>query len=301
MKNVRKAILIAVVALFSIEVYAQQQEVLTFTRIERSPRAAALAGAGAASVGSAAYASFTNSAIIPFYDGKGDFAAGWEYWAPALGAANAMSAAGAYNFGPVGVSLGGVYQMEQPYGDGFKPSEFQVNLGVGVKVLPWLGFGLNARYAQETIFQGYSNKGFGMDVMALFAPVKGLTVVAGAANIGTKVQDSAGNGFPQPMSILAAAAYNLEIGTRNFLEFMLDENYYLASGTNAVSFGMEYSFDHIAFARIGYRIASNNAAYPSHLSFGLGAQFKGFRIDVSYLTLSEVIGNTVAIGLGYRF
>ena len=301
MKNVRTLILVVALVLSSNGLRAQQQEVLSFTRIERSPRAAALAGAGAASLGSAAYASFTNSAIIPFYGGKADMGLGYQYWSPKLGSAHAFNAAGAYNFGVVGVSLGGVFQLEQQDFDGFRPSEFQINLGAGVKVLSWLGLGINLRYAQETIFQGLSSRAFGVDAMALFLPVDGLTVAAGVANIGSKVNDAAGNGYPQPASLTAAAAYLLQFGSRNSLEFMLDENYFLYSRTNAVSFGMEYSYDRIAFARVGYRIASGNAVYPSHLSLGLGAQYKGFRLDVSYLTLSEVIGNTVAVGLGYRF
>lgn len=301
MNGIRKSILGVAMLLASLSLAAQQQEVLTFSRIERNPRAVALAGAGSASVGSVAYSSFVNSAVIPFYDGKGDFAAGYEYWAPSLGAAHSAGIAGAYNFGPVGVSLGGVYQFEQPDPDGFRPADIQINLGAGVKILPWLGIGINARYVQENLFQGYSQKGFGVDASLLFAPVKGLTVAVGASNIGSKVKSSAGTEYPQPLSLTVAAAYSLALGSRNFLEFMLDENYYLYSRTNAVSVGVEYSFAHIAFARAGYRIASRNTVYPSHLGLGLGAQYKGFRLDVSYLTLSEVIGNTVAVGLGYRF
>lgn len=301
MKNVGKIILAVAFALFSLSLRAQQQEVLSFTRIERNPRAAGLAGAGAASVGSTAYASFVNSAIIPFSNSTADFAAGYQFWAPSLGAAHAINLGGAYKMGIIGLSLGGVYQMEQKDFDGFRPSEFQINLGAGVKVLSWLGLGLNVRYARENVFQGYSQGGFGVDAMALFVPVKGLTVTAGAANIGSSVKSNAGSSYPQPTSIVAAAAYNLEVGSMHFLEFMLDENFYIHSRTNAVSVGVEYSYARIAFARVGYRIASENAVYPSHLSLGLGAQFKGFRLDVSYITLSEVIGNSVAVGLGYRF
>ena len=301
MKNCKKAFVAAVLLLSAINIFAQSREVLTFTRIERNPRAAALAGAGSASLSNAAYASFTNSAIVPFYGGKADFAAGYEHWAPSLGAANAVNLAGAYNFGLVGVSMGGVYQMEQQDYDGFRPSEVQVNLGVGARIASWFGVGINARYARENVFQGHSNSAFGLDAMLLFAPVKGLTVSAGAANIGTGIKDSAGNTYPQPSSVKAAAAYNLQIGARNSLEFMFDEDYFWNSRSNALSFGMEYSFDHVAFARVGYRIASEKAPYPSHLGLGLGAQYKGFRLDVSYLTLSEAIGNTVAVGLGYRF
>ncbi|MBR1888029.1 MAG: PorV/PorQ family protein [Bacteroidales bacterium] len=298
MKKLLTIVLAAFSALFAA---AQTPEALTFSRIERSPRAAALAGAGAASVGSTAYASFVNSAIIPFSNNTADFAAGYEYWAPSLGAANAITLAGAYMIGNIGLSLGGVYQMEQKDLEGFRPAEVQVGAGFGIRVLPWLGLGVNARYVQENLFQGYSQNGFGLDAMALFFPVWGLTLTAGVANIGTKVKDSAGNAYPQPTSIVAAAAYYRVLGSRHAIEFMLDENYYLNSRTNAISVGMEYSYDRIAFARVGYRIASENAAYPSHLSLGLGVQYKGFRLDVSYLTLSEAIGNSVAIGLGYRF
>lgn len=303
MKNVRIIILVAVFALFSLNLMAQQQEVLTFTRIERNPRAAGLAGAGAASVGSTAYASFVNSAIIPFSNNTADFAAGYQYWAPSLGAAHAINLAGAYRIGNIGLSLGGVYQMEQKDFDGFRPAEIQIGAGFGARILPWLGLGLNARYVQENMFQGHSQNGFGLDAMAFFAPLWGLTLTAGVANIGSSVKSNAGGSYPQPTSIAAAAAYYLILGagSKHSIEFMLDENFYIHSRTNAVSFGMEYSYDRIAFARVGYRIASENAAYPSHLSLGLGVQYAGFRLDVSYLTLSDIIGNSVAVGLGYRF
>ena len=303
MKNLGKVILVVALALSSIGLRAQQQEVLSFTRIERNPRAAGLAGAGAASVGSTAYASFVNSAIIPFSNTNADFAAGYQYWAPSLGAANAINLAGAYRIGNIGLSLGGVYQMEQKDFDGFRPAEIQVGAGFGIRVLPWLGLGVNALYVQENLFQGYSQNGFGLDAMAFFAPLWGLTVTAGVANIDSRVKSNAGGSYPQPTSIAAAAAYYLSLGagSKHSIEFMLDENFYIHSRTNAVSFGMEYSYDRIAFARVGYRIASEGTVYPSHLSLGLGAQYKGFRLDVSYLTLSEIIGNSVAVGLGYRF
>ena len=285
----------------SMGAIAQTPEALTFSKIERSPREAALAGAGAASLGSTAYASFVNSAIIPFSNNTADFAAGYEYWAPSLGAANAINLAGAYMIGNIGLSLGGVYQMEQPDFDGYRPGEIQINAGVGVRVLDWLGFGLNVRYLRENIFEGYANNGFGVDAMALFVPVKGLSVSAGVVNLGGGIKDSAGNKYPQPSSLKLAAAYRLGINAQNALEFMLDEDYFWASRSNAVSFGMEYSYARMVYARVGYRIATSGAAYPSHLGLGLGAEYKGFRLDVSFLTLSEAIGNSVAIGLGYRF
>ena len=191
--------------------------------------------------------------------------------------------------------------MEKPDEDGFKPSSLQVNLGAGVRFLPWMGVGVNLRYAQDNLFQGMSYKGFAADAMLFFNPVRGLNITAGVANIGNKVASQSGSQYPQPTSVKAAVAYFLPLGTKNSLEFMLDEDYYLDSKSNAVSFGMEYSFNQIVYARAGYRIASERAPFASHLGLGLGVQLFGVRLDFSYLTLSQVIGNTFAVGLGYRF
>ena len=300
--NMKKSFFLTVLGLFTaVAMQAQVNEFLTFTRIERNPRAAALAGAGAASASNVAYASFNNAAVVPFYAKHGDFGVGYQSWAPKTVGANAFNFGGAYNFGRFGIAAGAVYQMEKPDFDGYKPSSLQVNLGAGVKILDWFGLGVNARFAQDNLFEGMSYNGFAADAMLLFNPVRGLNLTAGVSNIGNKVSSKSGSQYPQPVSIKAAAAYILEIGTKNSIEFMVDEDYYINSKANAVSLGMEYSFDQMVYARAGYRYASEKAPFASHLAVGLGIQFFGVRLDVSYLTLSDVIGNTLAVGLGYRF
>ena len=300
--NMKKTLILTILGLFTaVSMQAQVNEFLTFTRIERNPRAAALAGAGAASVTNVAYASFNNAAVVPFFEENGDFGLGYQSWAPKTAAINAFNFGGAYNFGLFGVTAGAVYQMEKPDEDGFTPSALQVNLGAGVRILPWLGFGVNARFAQDNLFQGMSYNGFAADALVLFNPVKGLNLTAGVSNIGNNVSSRSGSQYPQPVSVKAAAAYYLQIGCMNSLEFMVDEDYYINSKANAVSFGMEYSFNQIAYVRTGYRLATERAPFASHLALGLGAQFAGFRIDVSYITLSEAIGNTISVGIGYRF
>jgi opacity protein-like surface antigen len=302
MKNVRKAILVAAMALVgSISAMAQNQEALTFTRIERNPRAAALAGAGAASVSSAAYASFTNSAIIPFYKENADFALGYQYLYPDFNASHAINAAGAFKLGPMGIALGVLYQTEKEPIAGYNPSDIQVNLGFGAQLFSWLGVGLNARYIRENNTQEHFYNAFGVDAMVLFVPVEGLTLSAGVANIGSSIADAAGNKYPQPSSLRLAAAYNFSFAQDHRVELMLDEDYFYNSQKNALSVGAEYAFKEMLFARVGYRYATEGTAFPTHLGVGLGVQFFGFRLDVSYLTASDIIGNTLSLGLGYRF
>lgn len=295
------AIVWAAILLSGNFAFAQKNEALTFTRIERNPRSAAMAGAGSASTSNVAYAAFNNAASAAFYNGSGDFSLGYQYWAPKMGASHAINAAGAYNFGRVALSAGAMYNIDKKAEDGYKPSNLQLNLGVGVKIAEWLGLGLNARYAQDNLFQGYALRAFAFDASAFFKPAKGLTLSAGVANLGSMVKDSQSREYAQPSSLRASAAYLLEIGAKNSIEFMLDEDYYLNSKSNGISAGLEYSFNRMIYARAGYRYATDGAAFSSHLGLGLGFQFAGFRLDVSYLTLSDVFNGTIAAGIGYRF
>lgn len=295
----KRIIVTVAAALVAVSAFAQT-EVLTFSRIERNPRSSALAGSGAASVSNVAYASFTNAAIVPFYEGTLDVGAGYQYWAPSLGAANAVNLGASYKFGRVGVTVGGVYQMEKLF-DGFRPYELQLNAGAGVRILKWLGVGVNARFVSEALYQGKTITGFGMDAMAIFLPAKGLSLTAGISNFGTPVKSSTEMLYDQPVAIRLAAAYLLPFAGKHSVEFMLDEDYYLSSEANAVSAAAEYSFNKMIYARAGYRYASKKAAYGSHLGLGLGFQFKGIRLDVSYITASDVIGNSITAGVGYRF
>jgi len=280
---------------------AQSAETLTFTRIDRNPRTSALAGAGAASVSNVAYASFTNAAVVPFYGKTLDVAAGYQYWAPALGAASGLHLGVSGKVGIWGVTGGILYQAEQPDVDGFRPGELQANLGAGVRFTDWLGLGLNLRYARQALFAGKSISGYGMDLMLLARPVKGLTLTGGVAGLGTSVKDASGNSYSQPASVKLAGAYALTFAEQHTVEVMMDADYYLFGKSVTVSAGLEYNFKEMVYARAGYRRAAENAPYPTHLGVGLGVQFFGVRLDVSYLTASEVIGNSLAVGLGYRF
>lgn len=279
----------------------QPQEVLTFTRIDRNPRTSALAGAGAASVSSVAYASFVNAAAVPFYEEKADFGLGYQHWTPTLGAASAFHLGGAYNFGQVGVTLGGLFVTEQPDNEGFRPSKLQVNLGAGVRITDWLSAGVNARLAREGLFQGYAITGFNADVLLMARPVEGLGLTAGIANIGNAIKDSFGTAFPQPASVKLAAAYSLTFAGDNTVEVMADGDYYLFSRGYGVSAGLEYSFRQLLFLRVGYRKASDNSPFPTHLGLGAGLQIAGIRVEFAWLTASQILGKSFSVGLGYRF
>lgn len=288
----RRIVAITVLALLGVlPLWAQQSETLVFTRIERNPRTAALAGAGAASVRDVAYASFQNAAKVPFYAGKADFAAGYHLWS--LEKASSIHAGAAYRLGVVGLSFGGIYQFNDP--------ALQLNLGVGARLAHWLSVGVNLRLAQQTLFPGQAISGFNADVMLLARASRSLSFAAGVVNIGNNIKDSYSNDYPQPASLKLAADYLLAFARVHTLEFMLDMDYFLFSKGISLSVGAEYAYNNMLFVRAGYRAASVQTVYPSHLALGLGFQFAGVRLEASWLTASQRIGNSLSLGLGYRF
>ena len=64
---------------------------------------------------------------------------------------------------------------------------------------------------------------------------------------------------------------------------------------------IHFGYNNTLYARAGYRLAGKKALVPSHLGLGLGLQFQGFRLEASYLTASELLGNTLNLGAAYKF
>ena len=60
-------------------------------------------------------------------------------------------------------------------------------------------------------------------------------------------------------------------------------------------------FKDIAFARAGFHYGDPAKALPAFLSLGIGGKYAGFRLDGTFLLLSETLGNTFLVSLGYEF
>lgn len=70
------------------------------------------------------------------------------------------------------------------------------------------------------------------------------------------------------------------------------------AGKFAVSGGVQYGFNGMVFARVGYR-ASGSDVIASGVSAGLGCKFHGVRVDFAYQRASSL--NILAFSLGYSF
>ena len=65
--------------------------------------------------------------------------------------------------------------------------------------------------------------------------------------------------------------------------------------------GLEYCIQDIVSLRGGFHYGDPAQALPTFASLGVGAKFAGVHLDLSFLTASKTIGNSLMVGLGYAF
>ena len=303
---------IVVAALFLPSVALAQEtvpanEVFPFLAQPRSVALEGMAGAGSASTSaSAAMAAFDNPAMLAFAPAKLDAAISYGRWAPASQntLSNNLGAGVAVRLGRrFAISAGAVMQLrpQQDFGAAYgvySPKDLMVGLAASLGFSEHVSLGVNGRYVRQQLMQDYAMGSAAFSAMVQYR-LKGLNVAAGVANFGSGVKSESGKTAPLPTSARLAASYEFQLGSSS-LAAALDADYYF-SRKLGVSAGVQYGFRDMFFARAGYRYASTGAAYPSHLSVGLGAKWKGLGLDVSYLTANRQLGNSLCAGISYRF
>ena len=259
-----------------------------------------MAGAGMASVNNGWYAAFGNAAQLSFQPVKGDVGAALQLWEMSndVDKTTNIQAGAGLRFGSFGVALGGAYQMGVMQGT-YTPSDRLVSLGLAYNIGGFVSIGLNARYAAQHFTQEARVSGLSMDISALGRISPEITVAVGVGCLGGQVQGSA-DAYPQPAYARAGAAWHHAFGPMHAVELALDGEYNF-DGAAAGTIGLEYGYNHTIYARAGYRLAGKKALIPSHLGLGVGLQFRGFRLEASYLTASPILGNTLNLGAAYKF
>lgn len=297
-----KQILAAIVGLLlaGIGNLAAQNTALGLIRIDRNPRTSGLAGAGSASVGNGAYAAFKNAAALPSLQGLGDAFTSVQLWEMSneVDKTTNVAAGTGFRFGQLGVAVGGVFQTGVKTGD-FSPKDYMLSLGLAYNIKDIVSVGVNARYAGQILAPSAKVGGFSMDVSVLGHITPELSVAGSVACLGPKVKGSVAD-YSQPTYAGIGLAWKHALAQKHGLELMLDGEYSFNNAFAAAA-GAEYAYDDMAFLRVGYRLAGKNAVIPSHLAVGVGFRIMGFRTDMSYLTASPVLGNTLTFGIGYSF
>lgn len=275
---------------------------LPFSRIDRSPRTSAFAGAGMASLTDVgAFQAFRGAAALPFQQGMFDAGIGIQMWEPSNEVDKTTNFQGgvALHIGSFGVALGGAYQSGVAAGK-FTPSDRLVGLGLAYGIGKRFSLGVNARYAAQSLSKDITIKGFSADLTLLALITKELSATVGVSTLGTQVKGSDDTPYTQPSYALAALAWRHGFGESHAVEMVLDGEYNF-DGSLAGALGAEYAFRSLLYVRAGYRLAGKTAILPSHLALGIGVHYSGFKADISFLTASALLKNTINFGIGYSF
>lgn len=308
MRIFRNALIVAIAfACISEAASARSSEALSFVRIVRDPVLAGMGFAGTAS--ETAYSSFRNSSVIPFAAESLSVGISGQMWAPDgvrstnLGFGAAFKAADRFGF-----SVGGAYQIGEEYSltdesgkpaGTFRPGDMILNGGLGVRILDNLAAGANVRYASQKLSEGISSSAIVADIFLTYR-LSDLNITAGVSSVGSSVKSESGDSFSLPASATVGVNWAKSLSESHGMRLAADADYFF-SGNVTVAAGAEYSFRNMLFARAGYHFGTKDAVLPSFATVGLGARFFGLSLDVAYLTANDVLGNTLAFGLGYRF
>lgn len=296
----KKALFIILGLLAGVPALLAQGNALTFTRIDRNPVTSALAGAGSASTGNAAWSAFSNASVLPFYEGTLDAAVSYRNWAPGLWKAMHVNAGVACKVTPqFGVSLGYALQKGAEQ-EGFKPTDQVIALGLAYGLGQKWAVGVNGRFAMQQLTESVRYTGFSGDAFVAWQPTGSLRLTAGLSTLGTNVTSASGKSYRQPASAGVAADWVLAPGGSHTIELVADGDFFFSGGFTAAA-GLQYGWNDMVFLRGGYRFATDGCVIPSHAALGAGFKLAGFRLDVSWLTASEALGNTICLGLAYGF
>ena len=271
----------------AVNVQAQVVTVLT----DSDPASLGMAGASVASQATA-FSLDNNPAAMSMYEGK--MAAGASYFSfqPAAVKSDIISALGFYKL-TERLSAGLLFKSlsYEPYdvtsAEGrststYSPGELELGLGASYLIIDGLSVGVNAKYANLRLYENTSVTAFMFDLAARYTNGP-LAAGINARNLGSDY-----------FNLKVGAAYTISAFTASA------QAEYLANVGLMGSLGAQYSYKDMLFARVGFHLGKEDRI-PSFLSLGAGVKFAGFVLDLSYLTLSKTLGNSLLLGLSYAF
>lgn len=276
-----------------------------------------LVGSDAAGLGKAAttiageagaYSLENNAAAMSLSDFKAAATVSYGIWQPSYAKDNVLGAGVAFK-ATKKLAFGLTFKMfKQPsydvmnsdgqVGGSFSPSELSAGIGASYSITDFLSVGVTGRMVRSSIAEDAKASVFGADVSVLYKK-NALSAGLSVNNVGGKVNYGASD-YDQPMMARAGAAYRFGDAKASAVTPSVEADLLFKGGFMA-GVGVEYSYKSLLFARGGFHYGDKEKAVPTYASLGLGVKFAGISLDVAYLTASDVLGNSLSIGLGYRF
>ncbi len=182
--------------------------------------------------------------------------------------------------------------------DSFTPGETAIALGAAYSITNFLSVGVTGRMVRSSLGEDAAASVFGADA-ALFYRKDALSAGLSVNNLGGKV-NYGGDDYDQPMLARVGGAYRIGDPKASTVTPSVEADVLFKGGFMA-GLGVEYSYKSMLFARGGFHYGDKEKAVPTYASLGLGVRFLGVSLDVAYLTASDILGNSISFGFGYRF
>lgn len=179
-------------------------------------------------------------------------------------------------------------------GNKFTPSNFIASIGVGYSINQFLSIGATFNFANQKTTEKNSYSSFSTNLFVNYT-IKDFSATLGVVDLGPAVDGK----YSLPTSVKAGALYETNLGF-NQLNTTLDFDYYFNGGIS-VGLGTEFILNGLYYFRAGGRLSSKNALIPSNLTTGLGIKLSKINIDLSYIFLNRIIGNSLSLGISYSF
>lgn len=215
-----------------------------------------------------------------------------------LGAGTAAAASITYfNFGAM--DKYGLDAIGNPVAQGtFTPTVYLLTAGVGQRVLPEVGVGLNLKYLSQSI-DTVSSSAFAVDLGAVYdTEVKGLSVGMTLSNIGSELD---GNALPLDLNLGAAYQLPLQGLGQDLLNLTLEGAIpTLAADNYDVMAGVEYWYNRLLALRVGYQLDTDaGLGGIEGLTAGLGVHYQSLQLNFGFSSLG-VLGEVYQIALGFK-
>ena len=295
MRIIGKTIIIVVSIMAGITARAQGgADALPFVRTDFGPALAGTAGAAVATTEAGPWGVFRNAAAMAFPGCLQGVAGELRITDGNAGFSGAGMAKLMNNKLCMGAGIS--YLGGDTIGD-YRTHNFMLSSGFAYGLTESLSFGVNARFASQSLTENVSYKGVSFDFNALAKVADAMTVTLGLSALGNKVESASGTSYGQPANVYAGTEYVIGLDSNKLALDAMGEYYF--SGNYGVAVGAAFTYDNMVTARAGYRYASEWCVLPSHFAAGLEGRFGGFSINASFAKMPTTY--IICAGAGFSF
>ena len=182
----------------------------------------------------------------------------------------------------------------------YTPNDMQINLGASSLITKELSFGINLRYAKQSLSHDNASYETVATDMFLAYRLNEFNFTAGLSSLGSSVKSASDEDFTIPTSATLGAEWHRTLTKEHGIKAVADFDYFFSDNVTA-GLGAQYSWKDMIFIRTGYHFGSNKAVLPSFLTLGGGIKLKRIRLDAAWLTGNDAIKNSLSLGLGIMF